>query len=203
MGGPIDAVARSSFESSAALPLGRGVLTVVCGCMFSGKTTELLRRLEGRSSQTARAFKHIIDVRYRPDAIVTHGGKAMPGITVAEAEAIPRYVERGIEVVAVDEGHFFDESLVEVCLGLACRGVSIIVTSLDRDSWGRPFPVAEQLAAAADEAVVKHAVCGRCGASADHTQRLTPIIDGNMVGGPESYEPRCRSCWTPPPEPPP
>ena len=44
--------------------------------------------------------------------------------------------------------------------------------------------------------------CGRCGREATYTQRLTPIIDGNIVGGPESYEPRCRQCWSPPPEPP-
>jgi thymidine kinase len=171
--------------------------------MFSGKTTELLRRLDGRPPETVQAFKHVIDDRYEPDAIVTHGGKAMPGVSVADAEAIPGQLGGGVELVAVDEGHFFGEPLVDVCRSLAGRGISVIVTSLDRDSWGRPFPVAEQLAAIAEEAVLKQAVCARCGATGDRTQRLTPIVDGNMVGGPESYEPRCRSCWTPPPETPP
>ena len=127
----------------------------------------------------------------------------MPGVSVADAEVIPAQVGSGIELAAVDEGHFFGEPLVDVCRGLVRRKINVIVTSLDRDSWGRRFPVAEQLTALADEAVVRHAICARCGATADRTQRLTPIIDGNMVGGPESYEPRCRSCWTPPPEPPP
>jgi thymidine kinase len=170
--------------------------------MFSGKTTELLRRLDARGTARVLAFKHVVDDRYDPDAIVTHGGRALPGIAVAGADAIRREIGAGVALVAVDEGHFFDASLIDVSRELVERGVDVIVTSLDLDSWGRPFAVAERLAAMADETVVMQATCGRCGAGADHTQRLTPIVDGNMVGGPESYEPRCRKCWRPPPEPP-
>jgi len=145
------------------------------------------------------AFKHVIDDRYERNAIVTHSGKAFPGVAVPDARALWERVRGDVEVVAVDEGHFFDEALVEVSRALVKRGISMIATSLDRDSWGRPFPVAEQLAAAADETVLEYAACARCDAKADRTQRLTPIIGGNMVGGSESYEPRCEKCWTPPP----
>ena len=105
--------------------------------------------------------------------------------------------------MAVDEGHFFDLVLVDVARDLAAQGKDVIITALDRDSWGRPFTVADRLTALADEPVLRSTVCAGCGSTADRTQRLTPIIDGNMVGGPESYEARCRSCWVRPPEPPP
>ena len=105
-------------------------------------------------------------------------------------------------MAAIDEAHFFDASLAAVVAGLAQRGVDVVVTSLQPDSWGRPFTVAERLLAIADEPMVTTATCARCGALADRTQRLTPIVDGQMVVKPSNYEPRCRSCWRPPLEPP-
>jgi thymidine kinase len=105
--------------------------------------------------------------------------------------------------VALDEAHFFNGGLDEIVADLKRRGIDVMLTSLDRDSWGRPFAVVEQLRRIADEQITLHAVCAKCGAQADRTQRLTPIIDGQMVGGPESYEPRCQNCWLPPPEKPP
>jgi len=183
--------------------LGRGHLAVICGCMFSGKTTELLRRLAGCRPASALVFKHIIDNRYREDAIVSHGGKAYPATAIAHAHHIIDRIHEDMEIVAVDEAHFFDLSLVEVCRKMSALGKSVIITSLDRDSWGRPFPVAERLRSIANEPIVKRAICARCGAPADRTQRITPIINGDMVGGPESYEPRCKACWKPPPELPP
>jgi thymidine kinase len=102
--------------------------------------------------------------------------------------------------VAIDEGHFFDAELPEVCSELARRGLEVAVASLDLNSWGQSFAVIARLKQVADHCLVKTAVCVRCGRTATYTQRLTPIIDGNIVGGPESFEPRCRDCWSPPPE---
>ncbi len=108
-----------------------------------------------------------------------------------------------LTTIAIDEGHFFDEPLVGVVRDLRDRGVSCIITALDRDSWANPFPLIDQLSELADENILLHATCAQCGKEANRTQRLTPITDNNMVGGPESYEPRCRTCWQPPLEPPP
>ncbi|UCE60731.1 MAG: hypothetical protein JSU63_03065 [Phycisphaerales bacterium] len=179
------------------------MLTIICGCMFSGKTTELLRRLEEFPTPSILAVKHAIDNRYQADAIVSHAGKALPAIAVSGAEQIQSLLRGDLEIVGIDEGHFFDDTLVDVIRSIIQRGIHVIITMLDRDSWAEEFPLAVRLCSLADEPVVKHALCARCGARADRTQRFTPIIDGSMVGGPESFEPRCQRCWTPPPEPPP
>ena len=202
MGGPWRSPAEQATlpETSSAR---RGAITFICGCMFSEKTTELLRRLSHYSPGQSGVFKHVIDCRYRPDAIVSHAGKALPAIAIAAAPELLGHLSVGIEVVAIDEGHFFDLSLISVTCELAARGIDVVITSLDRDSWGRPFPLADKLRALADEPITKTATCSRCGAVADRTQRLTPIVDDNLVGGPESYQPRCRKCWAPPPEDPP
>jgi thymidine kinase len=178
----------------------RGIITLISGCMFSGKTTALFRLLERCPPESVPAFKHVIDQRYAADQIVSHDGKGWPAVVISNAVEIPGRVGDGVKVVALDEAHFFYVGLVQVVRELASRGIDVILTSLDRNSWGRPFAVAEQLRAIADQPVTLHAVCARCGATADRTQRLTPIVNAQMVGGPESYEARCQACWSPPPE---
>ena len=181
----------------------RGAITVLTGCMFSGKTTHLLRRIDHCKAGGVATFKHAIDDRYRSDAVVTHGGKATPAIAVRSSAELLERLPEDAAVVAVDEGHFFDDQLVGLAESLVERGVDVMVTMLDRDSWGRVFPMVKRLNGVADEMVMLHATCARCRRPANRTQRLTPIVDGQMVGGPESYEPRCMECWRPPSESPP
>lgn len=103
-------------------------------------------------------------------------------------------------LVAIDEAHFFTMELCNVIQTLRAREVDVIVTALDRGSWGQRFPVVDRLLELADERVQMFAVCARCGGRAEWTQRLTPIIEGRLVGGPEAYEPRCANCWHAPAE---
>ncbi len=200
---PPNASTKCEPTGATAKVRRRGRLTVICGCMFSGKTTDLLRRLATSPPSSVLAFKHLIDRRYQVDAIVSHDGEKWSAVPIRSAVEIPDHIGPDTKIVAVDEGHFFDPALVDVARDLAAQGKDVIITTLDRDSWGRPFTVADRLTALADEPVLRSTVCARCGSTADRTQRLKPIIDGNMVGGPESYEARCRSCWVRPPEPPP
>lgn len=185
-------------HSNPRVPTERGAIAVILGCMFSGKTTELLRRLDRFPIESTVTVKHVIDDRYRVDAVVSHSGKARSAQAVARAEDIPSLVSDSIELVAIDEAHFFGASLIEVLQSITHRGVAVMTTLLDRDSWGRPFVIAERLRDLADETLELDAICGRCGKRADRTQRLTPIVNGRMVGGSEGYEPRCPACWTPP-----
>ncbi len=181
----------------------RGMIATMSGCMFSGKTTHLFRRLEEYGDQSAVIFKHAVDTRYCNDAVVSHAGKSMPAVVVRSSVELCERLPKGIRTVGIDEGHFFDDELVQTVHALAQRGVNVLITMLDRDSWGRVFPIAKKLNAIADDMVMLHATCARCQRPASRTQRLTPIVNGQMVGGTESYEPRCLECWRPPAEPPP
>ncbi len=181
-------------------PPRRGTVTLITGCMFSGKTTELLRRLSCFPLPSILAVKHTIDTRYSVTQIVSHAGATFPAIAVSDPSDIAACLSDDVEIVAIDEAHFFQESLADVVLQLASRGIEVILTSLNPNSWGSPFRVNRRLRVIADEPILMCAICARCGGTADRTQRVTPIVDGKIVGGPESYEPRCRACWTPPPE---
>jgi pyridoxal phosphate enzyme (YggS family) len=176
----------------------RGTTTLILGCMFSGKTTELLRRLVGPSVVTALAIKHATDTRFAPRALVSHSGKAHSATVVAQADEIPRLISNGINLLAIDEAHFFDDRLIGVIEQTARLGIDVVVASLEPDSWGRTFPINRGLREIADECLLLRATCAHCGRPADRTQRLTPIVNGQMVVDPSHYEPRCTACWQPP-----
>lgn len=202
MRGPTNGL-QDDRAAAPSPPSDRGGITILCGCMFSGKTTELFRRLDRCAPAEVVVYKHVIDRRYAADAVVSHAGRAWPATALSSPAQMLGQSTGDARVIALDEAHFFDADLVGVTAELARRGIDLIMTSLDRDSWGRPFELVSRLRAVADETVVLRATCARCGRDADRTQRLTPIVGGNMVGGPESYEPRCTHCWHAPLETPP
>lgn len=189
----------SSTADVAAPPVQAGSLTLILGCMFSGKTTELIRLTSQIPPHSVLAIKHSIDMRFSRDAIITHGGKAIPAAPVSCASEITRLIQDRHRAVAIDEGHFFDALLADAALEITRRGIDVLIASLEPDSWGEPFPINASLREYASHCVEISAVCARCGSAADRTQRLTPIVDGNMVVDPSHYEPRCRRCWRPPP----
>ena len=179
-----------------------GYIEVICGCMFAGKTEELIRRIHVLSyaKKKIRVFKPKIDNRYSETEIVSHSGKKIKCHVISKPKEILELMERDDEVIAIDEAQFFDESLIEVCDYLADGGKRVMLAGLDTDFRGEPFGIMPQLMTK-DEFVTKlTAVCAKCGAPATRTQRLIngkpanfddPII---LVGEKESYEPRCRHC---------
>ena len=177
-----------------------GSIELICGCMFSGKSERLLARLADARSRSIKAvaFKHASDDRYSKDQIVTHSGLRADAVPLQHASQLFEKTGDALLVV-LDEAHFFADDLVTACQQLTKQGCEVVVAGLDLDSWGLPFGHMPDLEAVADTVTRTYAVCSRCGAQADHTQRLVPIEGHNMIGGPEAYEPRCAKCFQAPP----
>ena len=179
-----------------------GWIEVISGCMFAGKTEELIRRINVLSyaKKNIIVFKPKIDNRYSDSEIVSHSGAKVPCLVVEKAQDILKKIEADTEVVAIDEVQFFDKDIVEVCEYLAHKGIRVMVAGLDKDFRGESFGVMPELLTRAEFVTKLTAVCAKCGAPATRTQRLVngkpagfedPIV---MVGADESYEPRCRHC---------
>jgi thymidine kinase len=177
----------------------QGWIEVIVGCMFSGKSEELIRRL--RRAQIARQrvqiFKPIIDTRFADDHIVSHSDMRIPSEAVATSRMLLEKVAVDAEVVGIDEGQFFDLELPMVCNTLADRGTRVIVAGLDQDYLGKPFEPMPQLLAIAEYITKTHAICMVCGNPASHTQRLVASGDRVLVGSQGLYEARCRTCFDP------
>ena len=124
-----------------------GWIEVICGCMFAGKTEELIRRINVLSyaRKNILVFKPKIDDRYSTTEIASHAGSKVPCIVISEAKEILNHVNYDTDVVAIDEVHFFDEDVVDICEYLADSGLRLMVAGLDKDFRGEPFGVLPDL----------------------------------------------------------
>ena len=179
-----------------------GWVEVISGCMFAGKTEELIRRIRTLQygKKKIKVFKPRIDNRYAIDEIASHSGYKVSCICIDEANDILKYIEDDDEVICVDEVQFLSKEIVNISEALADKGIRVILAGLDRDFRGLPFGSMPDLLIHAEFVTKLSAVCNKCGSPATRTQRIVngkpasfndPII---LVGAIESYEPRCRHC---------
>ena len=177
-----------------------GRIEVIAGCMFSGKSEELIRRLKRAqiARQKVQVFKPSIDTRYSEIEVVSHNGEKITGIPVKDSAELYSLIKRNADVIGIDEAQFFDEGIVKVANKLADEGFRVILAGLDMDFRREPFGPMPQLLAIADDVQKLHAICTICGEDAMYTQRLIngqpanyndPVI---MIGASEKYEARCR-----------
>lgn len=176
-------------------PRNTGWIEVVAGCMFSGKTEELIRRLKRATiaKQTVKIFKPVIDKRYSEEEIVSHSEQSLPSVLVSDANEILEKA-KDYQVIGIDEAQFFGPELVDVCNKLADSGKRVIAAGLDQDYTGKPFEPVPQLLAVAEYITKAMAICVECGNPADKTQRKVVSKERVLVGAADSYEARCRRC---------
>lgn len=183
----------------------QGSLEVICGPMFSGKSEELIRRLRRAkiAQQTTITFKPHIDHRYGLEFIVSHNGSQVEARPLNNVHDIITIVDEvNASVIGIDEAQFFSQDVVSVVCKLVNNSKRVIVAGLDLDFRGAPFGCIPLLLAVADKVSKLQAICTQCGHDAHFTQRLVngspakfddPVI---MIGAQESYQARCRSCYT-------
>lgn len=178
-----------------SVPRETGWIEVVTGCMFNGKTEELIRRLRRAkiAKQKVVIFKPKIDTRYSDNSIVSHSEQSLPSILIEDAKEILDLVDDA-QVVGIDEAQFFSSNLVEICNKLADQGKRVIVAGLDMDYRGIPFEPMPQLLSIAEYITKSLAICVVCGNPADRTQRKTASSERVIVGATDLYEARCRKC---------
>lgn len=174
----------------------KGWIEVICGSMFSGKTEELIRRLNRAkiANQKVEIFKPAVDIRYDENNVVSHNENAVPSTPVANALTILLMVNDAT-VVGIDEAQFFDDELLYVCEKLAEKGIRVIVAGLDMDYLGKPFGSMPQLMAVAEYVSKVHAICMECGDLATHSFRKIDHDNLIMLGEKDTYEARCRFCF--------
>ncbi|MCQ3936569.1 MAG: thymidine kinase [Chloroflexi bacterium] len=186
-----------------------GRLEVICGCMYSGKTEELIRRVRRVliARRDVQVFKSHRDTRYSKYEVTSHTGEKVNAIVVPKdphkettsSEEFLKLINHSVNVIAVDEIQFFDENMANICNHLANLGKRVIVAGLDLDFRGLPFrgPMSTLLAYA-DSIDKLHAVCSVCGETASMTQRFIGDRPAKwdetiyVVGGHDIYKAVCR-----------
>ncbi len=178
-----------------------GWIHVITGCMFCGKTDEMLRLLRRFSIAGRRVvlIKPRIDTRTDESTVESRSGARYEARSVDDSSQIEALAD-GADVVAVEEAQFMDDALPDVATRLADSGKQVLVAGLDLDFRGAPFGPMPRLMALADQVTKLTAICHVCGEPATRTQRLLEgepaasnsplIVIGGM--GDETYEARCR-----------
>jgi thymidine kinase len=176
-----------------------GWIEVITGCMFSGKSEELIRQIRRAelAKQKVKVFKPKIDSRYSKNEVASHNNNRSPSIVIESAFEILQHVDMYTQVVGIDEAQFFDDSLVQVAHELAENGKRVILAGLDTDWRGKPFGPMPTLLAQAEVINKQYAICMVCGEPATRTQRLVSNQDSILVGSAEAYEARCRRHFDP------
>lgn len=188
-------------------------LTVILGCMFSQKTTELVRRVR---QEREKGFQVLVvnscrDTRYQVESeksqgeekrkgeMVTHDGEreeAMMVSSLAEVNHLvvgsPKY-----RMIAIDEGQFFPDLFLYVTQWADEQQIQILVAGLDGTFEREPFGDMLRLIPHAEEVVRLHAQCSYCPdgkgkAIYSRRKKATESKGTVMVGGAEAYEPVCR-----------
>ena len=176
-----------------------GWIEVIVGSMFSGKSEELIRRLNRAriARLKVQVFKPKIDNRYSVEEIASHSGQKHMSIPVSSSREMLEKVDKEVDVVGIDEGQFFDTELVEAANELAHRGIRVIIAGLDQDYMGKPFGAMPQLLSIAEFITKTHAICVVCGSTANYSQRTFESEELVEVGASGKYEARCRKCFVP------
>jgi len=181
-------------------------IELIVGPMFSGKSTELLRRL-GRAryaKQRVVLFKPSCDVRPKDvETIETHDGVAQAAVNVATPEDMLAHLaslEEWPHVVGIDEGQFIPD-LDAACLKIAEHNIRVIVAGLsgtfDRGAFSGPSVTdMSHLLCIASSCDMLTAICAKCSNDASFTWLCNARShDQVQIGGSEKYAALCHDCY--------
>lgn len=145
-------------------------IEIITGCMFSGKTEELIYRINLAQKQgfTTAVFKPEKDNRYHTKNIVSHNGSSIESVAIKNSSDILKQISN-IQVIGIDEAQFFDNAIIDICHQLATENYRIILSGLDKDYLNNPFGPMPGLISISENITQLAAICHQCGGEAFNT----------------------------------
>ncbi|XP_015906583.1 thymidine kinase, cytosolic [Parasteatoda tepidariorum] len=183
-------------KTSVGSTQSKGQIQVIFGPMFSGKTTELIRRL--RRYQIAKhkclIVKYANDVRYDAVSIATHDRQCLSAISATTLTDLEN-IASNYSVIGIDEGQFFPDT-VQFAEKMANNGKVVIVAALDGTFQRKEFGDILLLVPLAESVIKLTAVCMICFEEASFTKRIGNETELEVIGGTDKYMAVCRRCYT-------
>lgn len=173
------------------------MITLIIGCMFSGKTSELLRLIKKYkiSDKKSVLIKYNNDNRYSTTEIMDHSKQLSlkAEFSTNKLSDIENQILDEFEVIGIDEGQFFED--IHIVNNWANMGKIIIISALDSDYKSNPFKNITDLIAKAEKIEKLTAICFCCkNDNATFTIKLNDNENLIEIGGFELYKPVCRNC---------
>ncbi len=168
-------------------------LVLILGCMFSGKTTELLRRVDKLTSigKKVLVIHSAVDTRVSDDVVETHNGIKKIAITFNSMKDVPF---DDYDAVAIDEGQFFDD--IETIIPFLDKKL-VIIAGLNGSYNKKNIGFLHKLLPHVDDIIFKKAYCASCKdiVPAVFSKRLTNSTNEIDIGGSDKYIAVCRKCF--------
>src|SRR3989344_3888615 len=188
-------------------------LEIIIGTMFSGKSTELIRRVNRYevAGKKVQLFKPTVDDRYSVDYVASHDGLMKEVFHVRNVEELKKAYNPLTEVLGIDEPQFLESEIIDVCQKHVNNGGICVAAFLLKDCFDNFFKFNDgkrdtsEFVRIADHVTYLRAICTYrdngdiCGQEATRVQRFG--LDGKpdlitspvkQVGGKKDYAPRCR-----------
>jgi thymidine kinase len=164
--------------------------------MFSGKTTELLRRLRRFTIAKRRCvvLKYNRDIRYDDSCAATHDQQKAEAIACGRLGEVDPSRFENVDVIGIDEGQFFPDC-VDFSEKMANQGKVVIVAALDGTFERKPFGNILNLVPLAEVVTKLSAVCMVCQGEAAFSKRIGNEKKVEVIGGAEKYLAACRQCY--------
>jgi thymidine kinase len=164
--------------------------------MFSGKTSELIRRLKRQRAigDNILVINSAKDTRSCEQVLKTHDGVTFNCLKTWDLFDVLHMPDfDNADVVAIDEAQFFPRlrKFVECALYVNKR---IIVAGLDADSSQRKFGEIVDCIPLACDVTKLSALCSRCknGTPGPFTKRIVEDKTVELIGGSDKYTAVCR-----------
>lgn len=170
-----------------------GLIEVLVGPMFAGKTTNLIAKAEKLENDVI-VFKPSFDTRYALTDIKSHNGSFFHAISVSCIEEM--VIPSNIKTVIIDEIQFFNEpcfkgNIIHKVMNLKHSGLTVICAGLDKNWQGEDFLISSKIANLADRITILKAKCAVCGEPAAFTFKKSGTSEEIELGAEDLYEPRC------------
>ncbi len=181
----------------------KGMLTVIAGPMFAGKTTKLLTLFSVLSNLgfSILCFKAEAESNGGMGHTRSHDERPLPVIYISQdnPEKILKYVgKNSIQKVIIDAIHFFPKDrFIIVVKKLLAQGIDVYVNGLIYDYRKKEYGATKTLMSMADECIEQFSICVKCGGKAQHTERVaggTEQSIGTTGKIAAKYVPVCASC---------
>ncbi|BES95638.1 Hypothetical protein NTJ_08447 [Nesidiocoris tenuis] len=173
----------------------KGKLQVVFGPMFSGKSSELIRRVQRYhlAGYKCLVVRYAHDNRYSADSVVTHDGVSLKAVLASKLSEIATLSEK-FDVIGIDEGQFFPD-ILHFCSTQSDNGKKVVVAALDGTYQRLPFGDVLNLIPYAEKVTKLNSICMSCSADAPFTKRITSDTEVEVIGGADKYMAVCQSCY--------
>ena len=174
-----------------------GKLELIIGNMFSGKSSELIRRINKEKSINKRILiiNYIDDNRYSSDSVMTHDNLKMKCLKIKNLYNITNII-KDYDSFFIDEGQFFEDLYLFVKMLVDIHKKHVVVSGLDGDSNRNIFGEIIKLIPICDTVDKLTAYCNKCndGTIAPFTKKIKCKLNFSLIdiGGIDKYTPVCR-----------